>query len=85
MDVANYILCQKSSQPETAPKVEKSWTTRFIKRHNYNKAHQKTLDSRREASEDLDRVNEYFNKLDAITRDQIITLNVRNLCEIVFC
>ena len=28
-DVANYILYQRSSQPETAPKVGKSWTTRF--------------------------------------------------------
>ena len=52
VDVANYILCQRSSQPETAPKVGKSWTTRFIKRHNYHKAHQKTLEYWRENSED---------------------------------
>ena len=34
------------------------------------KAHQKTLTSEREASEDSNRVHEYFTKLDAIIRDE---------------
>ena len=44
-DTGNHILRQRSPSLETAPTVGKCWTTRFIKRHKYNKAHQMTLAS----------------------------------------
>ena len=71
-DAANYILRERSSSFEPAPTVGVNWTTHFIKCHSYKKAHQKTLNSVREASEDLDSVNEYLNKLKTITRDESI-------------
>ncbi|OAQ57817.2 tc5 transposase DNA-binding domain-containing protein [Pochonia chlamydosporia 170] len=65
-DAANYILKQRSSrslQPEEIPVVNPQWTTRFLKRHGYCKQLRRKLNSDRQASENLERVNEYFFRL----------------------
>lgn len=85
-DAANYVLSHRSSSLETVHTVGKNWTTRFIMRHNYKKPLQKTLDSGREASEDLDRVNKYFKKLDNVIRNEsIVPDDIWNMDKTGFC
>jgi hypothetical protein len=71
-DAANYILKHRSSNSlptEEIPTVNAQWTTRFLKRHNYFKRTQKKINSDRQASENLERVNGYFNKLQTIIQE----------------
>jgi hypothetical protein len=74
-DAANTILRERSSRPEQAdpPVVGQRWTTRFLKRHNYHKKLQKKLNSDRQASEDLERVNNYFQHLHTVQMQEGIT------------
>ena len=64
-DAANLILRERASKAEQAipPTVGTKWTTRFIKRNKYHRRLQKTLNKDRQASEDVNRVAEYFEKL----------------------
>jgi len=72
-DAANAILRERSRDPEAH--VGCRWTTRFIKRHHYSKRLQKTLNSNRAASEDLNTVKEYFEKLQQVIHEQGIVAN----------
>ena len=58
-DAANHIL-QERGEDST---VGRNWTTRFLKRHRYYRRLQKKLNADRQASEDVDRVAQYFQKL----------------------
>ncbi|KAF6814462.1 transposase [Colletotrichum sojae] len=58
-DAANAILREKGD----ASTVNRQWVTRFLKRHNYTKARQKKLHVDRQASEDTQRVQKYFQQL----------------------
>ena len=64
-DAADTILRERSSRIEAAnpPTVGRHWTTRFLKRHGYNKRRQKRVNAERKESEDLVRVEEYFRQL----------------------
>ncbi|OAQ57651.1 tc5 transposase DNA-binding domain-containing protein [Pochonia chlamydosporia 170] len=64
-DAANTILKERSGAGESLT-VGKKWTARFLKRHKYSKRLQKKMHSDRQASEDLERVNAYFQRLSTI-------------------
>jgi hypothetical protein len=64
-DAANYILHKRFNQTNS-PIVGHNWTTRFLRRRGYHKRLQKKLNSDRQVSEDLNRVQQYFNKLQEI-------------------
>ena len=71
-DAANYILKHQSSNSLPAkeiPTVNPQWTIRFLKCYSYFKQMQKKINSNRQASENLERVNEYFNKLQIIIQE----------------
>lgn len=69
---ANYILRERTSQAErdNPPVVGANCTTRFLRRHKYDKRLQKKLHSDRQASEDLSRVAEDFQKLFNVYQDE---------------
>ena len=64
-DAANTILRERSGSRESLT-VGRKWTARFLKRHKYGKRLQKKMHSDRQASEDLERVNTYFQRLSTI-------------------
>ena len=66
VDAANYIL-QERGKDST---VGRNWITRFLKRHGYHRRLQKKLNADRQASEDIDRVAQYFQKLQEIIQEQ---------------
>ncbi|KAM4061549.1 DDE superfamily endonuclease [Hirsutella rhossiliensis] len=68
VDAANAILRAKAPAAKSGdpPTVGVHWVTRFIQRHGYCKQRQKTLSAERAASEDLQRVVEYFQRLQRI-------------------
>jgi site-specific DNA-cytosine methylase len=71
-DAANYVLKHWSSNSllvEEIPTVDAQWTTRFLKCHDYFKQTQKKINSDRQASENLEQVNGYFNKLQTIIQE----------------
>ncbi|KAM4064001.1 Tc5 transposase DNA-binding domain-containing protein [Hirsutella rhossiliensis] len=67
-DAANHILHQRSGQADLA--IGSRWTSRFLKRHGYFKKLQKKLHSERQASEDLTRVNQYFQSLHKVIQEK---------------
>ncbi|KAM4066705.1 DDE superfamily endonuclease [Hirsutella rhossiliensis] len=67
-DVANHILHQRSGQADLV--IGSRWTSRFLKRHGYFKKLQKKLHSERQASEDLTRVNQYFQSLHKVIQEK---------------
>ncbi|KAM4060248.1 DDE superfamily endonuclease [Hirsutella rhossiliensis] len=67
-DAANCILRERSSQRD-APTVGPNWTSRFLKRHGYFKKRQKRLQAERQVSENLTRVNQYFQHLRQVIQD----------------
>ncbi|KAM4067518.1 DDE superfamily endonuclease [Hirsutella rhossiliensis] len=67
-DAANCILRERSGQ-SGAPTVGLNWTSRFLKRHGYFKKRQKKLHAERQVSEDITRVNEYFQRLQQVVED----------------
>lgn len=69
MDVANGILQARASSREPALTVNRRWVTRFLNRWGYQKRRQKQLSSNRQASEDVDRVNSYFQLLQQTIQD----------------
>jgi DDE superfamily endonuclease/Tc5 transposase-like DNA-binding protein len=71
-DAANTILYERSGRAKQGdpPTVGQKWTTRFLKRHGYHKKLQKKLHSDRQASEDLDRVDIYFQHLRTILTEE---------------
>ncbi|KAM4062754.1 DDE superfamily endonuclease [Hirsutella rhossiliensis] len=66
-DAANCILREQSSQRD-APTVGPNWTSRFLKRHGYFKS-AKRLQAERQVSENLTRVNQYFQHLRQVIQD----------------
>ena len=54
-NAANYILRERSplAKRDDPPVVGANWTTRFLRRHKYDKRLQKKLHADRQASEDL--------------------------------
>ena len=86
-DAANTILRERSSRSERAnpPIISQKWTTRFLKRHGYYKKLQKKLHSDRQASEDLQRVNNYFQSLRTTIADNgIAPVSIWNMDETGF-
>jgi site-specific DNA-cytosine methylase len=87
-DAANYVLKHRSSNSlptEEIPTVNAQWTTRFLKRHNYFKRTQKKINSDRQASENLEGVNGYFNKLQTIIQEgSILPDDIYNMDETGF-
>lgn len=86
-DAANYILREQTSQSQAGHPllVGPNWTTRFLTRHKYSKRLQKKLHADRQASEDLSRVAEYFQKLsDICERDGILPDDTWNMDETGF-
>jgi hypothetical protein len=71
-DAADTILRERSSKIEAAnpPTVGRHWTTRFLKRHGYNKRRQKRVNAERKESEDLVRVEEYFRQLQLVIQEE---------------
>ena len=71
-DAANTILRERPSRSAKAdpPIVGQRWTSRFLKRHKYHKKRQKKLNSDRQASENVERVNEYFQRLHTVLRQE---------------
>ncbi|KAM4058213.1 DDE superfamily endonuclease [Hirsutella rhossiliensis] len=67
-DAANHILHQRSGQADLV--IGSRWTSRFLKRHGYFKKLQKKLHSERQASEDLTRVNQYFQSLHKVIQEK---------------
>ncbi|KJZ70102.1 hypothetical protein HIM_10505 [Hirsutella minnesotensis 3608] len=66
-DTANCILKARASKNDRSPpQVGSKWVGRFIKRHNYSVFPSKVLDANRQASEDVEMLNEYFQKLRAV-------------------
>ena len=61
-DAANHILQERGKDSP----VGQNWTTRFLKRHGYHRRLQKKLNADRQASEDVDRVAQYFQKLQQV-------------------
>ena len=58
-DTTNHILQEKGKDEI----IGRNWTTRFLMRHGYDKRLQKKLNANRQASEDVKRVRQYFQKL----------------------
>lgn len=70
-DAANHILRERSGQTDPPP-VGPNWTSRFLKRHGYFKKRQKRLHVERQASEDLTRVNQYYQNLQRVIQENDI-------------
>jgi hypothetical protein len=72
---ANYILKERASKSilEEPPLVGPNWTTRFIQRHRYFKQRQKKMNSDRQSSENIPRVQEYFKQLQEVCAKEGIT------------
>lgn len=68
-DAANTILKERSGSGESLT-VGRKWTARFLKRHKYGKRLQKKMHLDRQASEDIERVNTYFQRLSTIMTDE---------------
>jgi hypothetical protein len=70
-DASNAILYKRASlaQKVNLPTVGQHWATRFYRRHGYSKTKQKKLDSDRQVAEDVERVGEYFNKLENVLNE----------------
>ena len=83
---ANFIL-QQSTPPGQQPQVVGNhWIARFINRHKYRVARQKTLDSERKQAENLEGITEYYQKLhDIITNEAIQPTDIWNMDETGFC
>ena len=83
LDAANTILLEREKRTSSTRQgegqdpiiltVNRQWVTRFLKRHGYTKKRQKKLHSDRQASEDLDRVRQYFDQLQQVVQDHGIT------------
>ncbi|KAJ6439193.1 hypothetical protein O9K51_08605 [Purpureocillium lavendulum] len=87
VDAANAILRAKApaAERDDPPTVGVHWATRFIRRHGYFKRRQKTLNADRAASEDFDRVVEYFQKLQEIIEEtRILPEDIWNMDETGF-
>jgi hypothetical protein len=70
-DAANSILRARTSFKSAAiPTVGSKWTSRFLQRRGYKKKLQKKLHSERQSSEDLQRVNSYFNQLQTLLQEE---------------
>lgn len=71
-DAANFILRERSSKTngESLPMVGHNWTTRFLKRHSYQKRMQKKVHMDRQASEDPNRVAQYFQSIQTIITEE---------------
>ena len=83
-DAANSILREKF-KGDDIPSVGTKWTTRFLRRHNYFKSLQKKLNSDRQLSENLDRITEYFQRLQTvITEEGIVPEDIWNMDETGF-
>ncbi|OAQ57289.2 DDE superfamily endonuclease [Pochonia chlamydosporia 170] len=86
-DAANCILRERTPLAHRGhpPVVGLNWTTRFLRRHNYGKRLQKKLHSDRQASEDLSRVAEYFQKLSHVYQEEgILSEDIWNMDETGF-
>lgn len=86
-DAANYILKKRSSkaQQENPPTVGHNWTTRFLRRHGYHRRLQKKLHADRDASENPQRVAQYFQKLQEVyTQEGIPPEDIWNMDETGF-
>ena len=83
-DAANSILRERF-KGDDIPIVGTKWTTRFLRRHNYFKSLQKKLNSDHQSSENLDRVTEYFQRLQTvITEEGIVLGDIWNMDETGF-
>ncbi|KJZ69758.1 hypothetical protein HIM_10841 [Hirsutella minnesotensis 3608] len=65
LDAVNLAVRVESDAPIVGP----NWTSRFLKRHGYFKKRQKKLHAERQVSEDLTRVNQYFQRLQQVIQD----------------
>ncbi|OWT42563.1 DDE superfamily endonuclease domain-containing protein [Pochonia chlamydosporia 170] len=74
-DAANLILRERSSKAKAGnpPAVGQHWVSRFLTRYGYDSKKQKTLDSNRQVAEDIDKVNQYFQRLREIIETHGIT------------
>ncbi|KJZ68702.1 hypothetical protein HIM_11903 [Hirsutella minnesotensis 3608] len=87
VDAANAILRAKApaAKRDDPPTVGVHWATRFFRRHNYSKQRQKTLNADRAASEDFDRVVQYFQKLQKIIEEAgVVPEDIWNMDETGF-
>lgn len=66
-DAASRIIFERSSitEQQRLQPLKTLWATRFIRRHNYHKGRRSALSADRAAAEELERVQEYFQKLKA--------------------
>ncbi|CCE34479.1 uncharacterized protein CPUR_08411 [Claviceps purpurea 20.1] len=72
-DAANYILQERSSSSTPPVTVGSSWTSRFIQRQGLAKKLQKKPDSDRQASDDITRVEDYFQQLQEVIQKEKIS------------
>ncbi|ODA78131.1 hypothetical protein RJ55_06735 [Drechmeria coniospora] len=65
--LSNCILKARASKSDRSPpQVGSKWVGRFIKRHDYSVFPSKALDANRQASENVEMLNQYFQKLQAV-------------------
>jgi hypothetical protein len=87
-DAANYVLKHRLSNSlptEEIPTVNAQWTTHFLKCYDYFKRTQKKINSDHQASENLERVKEYFNRLQTIIQEEgILPDDIYNMDETGF-
>ena len=85
-DTANCILKARASKNDTSPpQVGLKWVGRFVKRHRYSVLPSKILDANRQASEDVNMLNEYFQKLKAVIEaNGIVPEDIWNMDETGF-
>ncbi|KAK9444143.1 DDE superfamily endonuclease domain-containing protein [Metarhizium brunneum] len=66
-DTAHCILKVRASKNDrNPPQVGSKWVGRFIKRHRYKVLPSKVLDANRQVSENVEMLNEHFQKLKAV-------------------
>ncbi|OAQ57582.1 DDE superfamily endonuclease [Pochonia chlamydosporia 170] len=68
VDAAEAIINERCGTSNIEP-LGRMWAPRFLKRHKYDKRFQKKLHSDRQASEDVNRVSIYFERLNAIIQE----------------
>lgn len=80
-DAANYILQERSSSSTPPVTVGSSWTARFIQRQGLaNKLQKKPDSDRQEASDDITRVEDYFQQLQkVIQKEKIFPQHIWNV------
>ena len=71
-DAANHILQERGKDSP----VGQNWTTRFLKRHGYHRRLQKKLNADRQASEDVDRVAQYFQSFNKSSSNKVFLLTI---------